>query len=65
MYEQNRASGQYRDRQPRRDKPPAFTALVTLNLDFDLAFTLANFILDNKCTNPALVAMARQITGGD
>ena len=42
---------------------PAFRACVTLELDFDLANYLGNFILDQRCENTALVALAWQLVG--
>lgn len=44
-------------------KTPAFKVEVVLRMKFDLAFALANFILDNDCENKALLALAHLIVG--
>lgn len=53
------------DNRPYEDRPRkvAFKAFVTLELDFDLADALGNFILDNKCNNTALLALAHKLVG--
>ena len=48
-----------------RTRKPAFSAKVVVELDFDLANALGNFILDQRCENPALQALAWQLVGSD
>ena len=48
-----------------RPKKPAFVAKIVIDLDFDLANALGNFILDKQCENPALQALAWQLVGSD
>lgn len=50
---------------PPRVRKPAFTAKVVLELDFDLANALGNYLLDKRCENPALQALAWQLVGSD
>lgn len=44
-------------------KKPSFKLAVNLEMNIDLAFALGDFILANKCTNPAILAIAHQILG--
>ncbi len=48
-----------------RPKKPAFVAKVVVELDFDLANALGNYLLDTRCENPALQALAWQLVGSD
>lgn len=44
-------------------KPPAFAIRhrVELELDFDLALSLGDFLLANHCDNQAIVALGHQL----
>lgn len=44
-------------------KPPAFSIRhrVELELDFDLALSLGDFLLTNHCENQAIVALGHQL----
>lgn len=42
-------------------KKNSFKLSVNLEMNTDLAIALGNFILDNNCQNPALLAIAHQI----
>jgi len=61
---QGRDNG-YRDRQNDRDRPKRrqFEARASIMMEFDLADALGRYILDTNCDNPALVTLARQLTG--
>lgn len=48
---------------PTRINKPAFELAVNIKMNIDLAFALADFILDNKCNNPAILAIGHQIIG--
>ncbi len=54
-------NGQTKERE-RRNKE-AFRIRMMLELDLDLANALGNFILDSRCTNPAIVAIGHQLVG--
>ncbi len=58
-----RESRDSRDARDGRPQRKSFHAEVVVHLDFDLANYLGNFILDQQCNNPALLALAHQLVG--